>query len=196
MSACSTDADCAGGHGYCISSYCSCNSGFGDDSCSTRPDASCDSSFAAVSSSESSFSASASISYLYPNFTMVFNAGLETSHFEFPSLNDTLNVAPYAAQTVITFGDGSWTNCSFPNGAASGGIVWSQIAASAGNCNDKYEAIISWEDAKNKCGFADSDNNKIFTQTVYISRTYILPNLRPGNTVERTETSSHVLSVT
>lgn len=193
MSFCTTDADCDSAHGYCINSYCSCNSGFGGNTCNDRPDPACDGTYESVSSSQSEFSTSATISYNYPNLVMQFQANLDEGLFQFPSFNDTINTSPHATFTSIIFGDGSFTDCAFPNGG-SNGVAWSQLAAASGSCYDTYTATLSWEDAKSKCGFSDPSDTKTYSQTAYITRTYILADLR-GNTVTRTETSEHTLSV-
>jgi hypothetical protein len=118
---------------------------------------------------------------------------LDQGLFQFPSFNDTINTAPHASSTSIVFGDGSFTDCAFPNGGSTG-VAWSQVAAASGSCYDTYTATLSWEDAKSKCGFADAGNTMTYSQTAFITRTYLLADLR-GNTVTRTETSEHTLSV-
>jgi len=192
---CTVDGDCSSGRGHCVGSYCACESGFGGDHCQDLPASSC-LPFANVSQSTSGFRATASISYNHPSLTISITAPLEKNSFIDPTNSTAVahtDISPVALQTIVLFGDGSHTECNYPN-SNTASIVWTDSAAADGECSDKLTAVLAWTDARSKCGFVDVYGNRTFQQTVYIIRTYYLGTIR-GSPIYRNETVAHVLSV-
>ena len=66
--------------------------------------------------------------------------------------------------------------------------------AANASCSDTINTIMSWSDAKSKCGFNDTNGDKIYYQTVTVTR-YYLDELRPGETFSRAESSTHNLQI-
>jgi hypothetical protein len=198
MSNCTVDSDCSGGRGLCVSpplstKYCACGSGFGGSQCELLPAASC--SFAPVTQSSGSFQAIADISYVHPSLTININANLQANSFVDPSSNTpTLqdNTTAISMQTIVVFGDGSHPECDYPNGNQ--GVAWNDLAATSDTCSDKFVGVVSWTDAKTKCGFVDVYGNRTYEQTIHITRTFYLGTIR-GEAIFRNETISRTLQV-
>eukprot|EP00027_Filamoeba_sp_ATCC50430_P016229 CAMPEP_0168568304 /NCGR_PEP_ID=MMETSP0413-20121227/15502_1 /TAXON_ID=136452 /ORGANISM="Filamoeba nolandi, Strain NC-AS-23-1" /LENGTH=511 /DNA_ID=CAMNT_0008600623 /DNA_START=135 /DNA_END=1666 /DNA_ORIENTATION=+ len=145
---------------------------------------------ASSSATASTLQTDSTLSYQYPNLTLTVTANLEESKYAYPDSNDTLNVVPYSEEVSIIFGNGTFTECDFPNNQTD----WRDLAATAGNCNDKYILSLAFPDAKSKCGFADSNGNRIFEQVIHINRKYQLESLR-GQSITRTDSSVKTLRV-
>lgn len=139
MTACTTDGDCgsvSAPRGLCINGFCSCKSGFGGSDCQSRPDQSC--AFDDVSATTANLQVTPLVQFLHPNLHITIDLNLEENSFLAPSANDSDNSLPYSTQTYIIFGNGSFPSCNFPNNA----VNWTDAAASASNCKDRYSLTI------------------------------------------------------
>ena len=184
---CQTDADCSGGHGICISSHCSCLSGFGGALCELRPDASC--TYSPVDPNAASFNPSFSLNFGNSTLNIQVATNLEQSQYLAPSINDTLGSATaFALATFVQFGD-SPTPCDYPSTES-----WSHPSASV-DCHDNYYLSLPWATAVSQCGFSAPAGSHTWSKTVTATRMYQLPDLGDGVVLYRNESKSQVLSV-
>jgi len=98
------------------------------------------------------------------------------------------NTPPYSLETLVFFGPSasSFPACSYPNG----GYTWTDLSSQPGRCFDKYVANVTWDFAKDNCGFAAASGSRSYSQTVTIQRKYNL-----NGVITRTEQTTRSLYV-
>jgi len=194
---CSGNQDCRY-QGICTNSalgstkYCSCFSGYGGCNCSQQPSATCKATYGIVDAVSQKFQAAFNGSIQAGNLVVNVTANLQENLFVSVPASNGNNSYPYSQETRIYFGPSAslYPSCNFPRATTSGG-VWKQLAAQD-VCLDRYNFVISWDEAKSKCGFAPvTSENKTYTQRMTIVRTYVL-----SASSTRTETITQNVTIT
>jgi len=189
-------------HSHCdvISGYCSCLSGFSGENCTVQPQPSCSSSYNKPSA-DSSFDFGSEYSFTLNTLKIQLNASLENNRHVDSSatpLVDDLNSA-HSLSTAITW-SGSSTNCNYPASTS----VWSKAAVIPGACLDSYTLHMNWNDVKSACGFTYDSSNKVWSNSVTITRYYAIPfnatiigeQKREGHAFVRAESATSVITIT